>query len=74
MSQALTNTIVVFIGLVMFSSSLIFIYTIAAEQLEDDDDWLFWKRTRSQLSKRWSGNRVIVRQHAHRRPPSHRER
>ncbi len=57
MPQALANTIVVFIGLVMFTSTLIFIYTIVADHLEDDTEWFFWKRMRKQLTGRW--NKIV---------------
>ena len=73
MPQTLANTIVVFIGLVMFASTLIFIYTIVVDHLEDDTEWFFWNRMRTALSGRLDRNRVVVTQLARRRSISHRD-
>jgi hypothetical protein len=73
MPQVLANTIVIFIGLVMFASTLTFIYTIVADQLEDDTEWFFWKRARGQLSGRLNRNRVVATQYAHRRSISNQD-
>lgn len=73
MPQVLANTIVIFIGLVMFASTLLFIFTIVADHLEDDTEWFFWKRMRGQLSGRLNRNRVVATRYARRRPISHRD-
>jgi hypothetical protein len=73
MPQVPANTFAIFIGLVMFVSTLIFIYTIVADHLEDDTEWFFWKRMRTVLLGRLDRNRVVMMQYARRRPISRRD-
>ncbi|HET6443416.1 MAG TPA: hypothetical protein VFI27_02460 [candidate division Zixibacteria bacterium] len=49
MPQALANTIVVFIGLVIFGSTIFYNYTIVADYLGDETGWFIWRTIRLQL-------------------------
>ena len=53
MSQVLTNTTMILIVLVMLTATLIYNYTIVAEQLDDESGWKLWTRLRSHLAERW---------------------
>jgi hypothetical protein len=53
MSQALDNTTMILIGLVMLTATLIYNYTIVAEHLDDESGWKLWTRMRLYLAERW---------------------
>lgn len=56
MPQALANTIVVFIGLVIFGSTIFYNYTIVADYLGDETGRFLWKTMRLQLLGRHRRN------------------
>ena len=57
MSQALTTTIMILIGLMMLASTLLYNYTIVAEHLDDEKGWKFWSRMRVQMERKWDRGR-----------------
>ena len=58
MPETTANTTAILIGLVIFAFTLLYNYSLVAEQLEDDSEWLFWSRLRLRLVGRWTKNRT----------------
>ena len=57
MSQALSNTTMILIGLVMLAATLFYNYTIVAEHLDNESGWKLWTRLRFHLEERWGQGR-----------------
>ena len=54
MPETTANTTAYLIGLVLFAFTLLYNYSLVAEQLEDDSEWLFWSRMWLRLAGRWA--------------------